>query len=117
MSASTFCPSSGEAGDDFKIDGFDKPFKQWHVKLRTDTDWWKEIVRRDRVRERTIIARQRQTWTFRAMIGLAVLLLAAFGYVRLDEYTHRRYTKLLRVAGVGVVTSVAAGWWWVFIQA
>ena len=48
-------------------------------------------------------------------IGLACLLLAGFGYVRLDEFTHRRYTAWLRIAGVGVATTVIAGWWWVFL--
>ena len=48
------------------------------------------------------------------MLGLSVLLLAGFGYVRLDEFTQRRYTTLLRIAGIGVATSVVMGWWYVF---
>jgi hypothetical protein len=92
----------------------ERPFKRWIVPARTD-NWWKEIVRRDRVAERALVAEKRQTWTYRAMIGLAVLLFAGFGYVRFDEYTHRRYTTLLRVLGVGVATSVVAGWWWAFV--
>ena len=48
------------------------------------------------------------------MLALAVLLLAGWGYVRLDEYTQRRYTGWLRLAGVGVATTIAAGLWWVF---
>jgi hypothetical protein len=106
---------SGEEGEPVPIPGIEKPFKKWTVKFRTDTDWWKEIVRRDRVAERAIVAKERQTWTYRVMIGLSVLLLAGFGYVRLDEYTHRRYTAWLRVAGVGVATTVVAGWWWAFV--
>ena len=81
----------------------------WVLNYRTDNDWRKEIDRRDR-------ATQRQTWTFRAIIGLSVLLLGGFSYVRLDEYTHRRYTTWLRVLGAGVATSVVAGWWWAFFQ-
>jgi hypothetical protein len=109
---------SGKWGKDVPVDLKDgndeKPFKQWIVPLRTDADWWREIVRRDRVQERTIIAQQRQTWAYRVMIGLSILLFVGFGYVRLDEYTHRRYTNWLRVAGVGFATTMAAGWWWMF---
>ena len=31
-----------------------------------------------------------------AMIGISILLLAGFGYIRLDEYTNRRFTTALR---------------------
>ena len=55
-------------------------------------------------------------WPQRIFLGLSLLLLTGVGYVRLDEYTQRRYTRSLRVAGVGVASAVAAGLWWVFIQ-
>ena len=82
--------------------------------FRTDTDWWTDLVRRDHEEQRKARADQRHTWTAQVMLSLSVLLLAGFGYVRLDEYTQRRYTTWLRIAGIGVATSVAAGWWYVF---
>lgn len=83
--------------------------KTWVVNFRTDNNWWADIVRQDR-------AKQREALTGFAIMGLACLLLAAVGYTRLDEYTQRRYTTWLRIAGVGVAGTLIAGWWWVFFQ-
>ena len=89
--------------------------KEWIVTFRNDTDWWTDVVRKDHELQRKVRSEQRQTLGSRLIIGLALVLLAGFGYVRLDEYTQRRYTTWLRVAGVGVATTAVAGWWWVFI--
>jgi hypothetical protein len=107
---------AGEPGKDEKVplnDG-EHVFKSWIVFFRTDSDWWKDIERRDQEAQRNLRANERQTLASRIVIGLSFLLLAGFGYVRLDEYTQRRYTTWLRVAGVGAATTVIAGWWWVF---
>jgi hypothetical protein len=104
---------TGHGGEGEK-DLLDRPQKTWTLPFRTDTDWWSELVRRDHEEQRKARADQRHTWTARVMLGLAVLLLAGVSYVRLDEYTQRRYTTWLRVAGIGVATSVAGGWWYVF---
>src|SRR5437016_2228028 len=37
----------GKLGDDFKVENIRDPFKAWTVTFRTDTDWWKDIVRKD----------------------------------------------------------------------
>lgn len=97
---------AGHAGNEVVEPGLDGR-KQWVLPFRTDIDWWKEIVHRNR-------AEQRHKWTSQVLLGLTLLLLAGFSYVRLDEYTQRRYTTWLRVAGISVATSVAAGWWYIF---
>ncbi len=102
----------GRPGDDIAEGGL--KLKQWVMPFRTDTDWWSNVVRADQEAQRKARADQRHTWSARVVLGLTVVLLAGFGYVRLDEYTQRRYTTWLRIAGIGVATSVAAGWWYVF---
>jgi hypothetical protein len=104
----------GQRGKDHEDPIFKEPLKQWVMPFRTDNDWWTDVVYHDHEAQRKARADQRHTWTARVMLGLAVLFLAGFGYVRLDEYTQRRYTTWLRVAGLGVATTVAAGWWYVF---
>jgi hypothetical protein len=104
----------GVGGEGEKDGIFGKQPKTWTLKFRTDTDWWTDLVHRDQTAQRKARADERHTWAARVMIGLAVLLCASFGYVRLDDYTQRRYTTWLRLAGLGVATSVAAGWWYVF---
>lgn len=111
----------GSPGEDVKVklhpeDKDEQVFKQWILTFKTDYNWWKDIVRHNQDAERKLRADGRHTLAARVMIGLAVLLLAGFAYVQLDEYTHRRYTTWLRVAGVGVATSVVAAWWYVFLQ-
>jgi hypothetical protein len=111
--ARTHLVETGHGGEGEK-DILDKPQKTWTLPFRTDNDWWTDLVHRDQEAQRKARADQRHTWAARVMLGLAVLLLAGFGYVRLDEYTQRRYTTWLRIAGLGVATSVASGWWYVF---
>ena len=107
---------AGQEGKDVKALDNGPPFKSWIVTYRTDTDWWREIVRRDHEAHRKLVAASRQAFASRIILGLGLLLLAGVGYVRLDEYTQRRYTSWLRVAGLGVATSAIAGWWWLFFQ-
>ncbi|HZZ80647.1 MAG TPA: hypothetical protein VFE62_19245 [Gemmataceae bacterium] len=104
----------GEEGDEVKNEAFKEPLKQWVMPFRTDTNWWNDVVRHDLEAQRKAVSSERQTWTSRGMLGIALLLLAAVGYVRVDEYTHRRYTTWLRIASIGVVTTVIAGWVYVF---
>jgi len=110
---------SGEPGKDEKIqlNDVEHVFKAWVLTFRTNNEWWKDIVRRDQEAQRKLRADERQTLGSHIVIGLAFLLLAGYGYVRLDEYTQRRYTTWLRVAGIGVAATVIAGWWWVYFQA
>lgn len=93
-----FLTDAGTAGKDQPVDGLQEPFKRWIVTLKPET-------------ERLLRADERQTISYLAMIGLSILLVAGVGYIRLDDYTHRRYTTWLRLAGVGVVSSAVAGWW------
>lgn len=94
---------SGRSGEDIQINN-EAPLKQWVLTFRTDRDWWSEIVRRDRAEERHAI-------TSSAMIGISILLLAGYGYIRLDEYTNRRFTTALRAMGVAAVATALGGWW------
>ncbi len=105
---------TGEEGAEVKNEVFKEPLKQWVMPFRSDTDWWSDVVHRDYAAQRAARSSDRQTWTSRGMFGIAILLLAAVGYVRADEYTHRRYTTWLRIASIGVVTTVIAGWVYVF---
>ncbi|MBI2805047.1 MAG: hypothetical protein HYX68_08700 [Planctomycetes bacterium] len=102
----------GQPGKDEKIDNIRDPFKAWVVTFRTDEAWWKDLAHRDHEAMRQQRASQREGWAMRGVLGLAVLLLTGVGYLRLDDYTRRRYTTWLRLAAAGVVTLVAAGWWW-----
>jgi hypothetical protein len=106
-------------GDEDKIQlaGIEHVFKQWILTFRTDPDCWRDLVHHDREAERKLSAEERQTLTSRVMLGLALVLLAGVGYVRLDDYTQRRYTGLLRLAGFGLASMVAAGMWLFFFQA
>lgn len=89
--------------DDIQLEN-QAPLKQWEYTFRTDRDWWSELVRRDR-------AEERHSLTSSAMIGISILLLAGFGYIRLDEYTNRRFTTALRAIGVAAVATALGGWW------
>lgn len=96
-----FLVNDGEADDDVKIElkpGEEQAFKQWSVTLRPET-------------ERLLRADERQTISSFGMIGLSIFLITGFGYIRLDEYTHRRYTAWLRLASLGAVVSALVGWW------
>ena len=107
---------AGQAGKDLDaLPGAD-PFKAWVVTFRTDSDWWQDLQRRDHEAKRQRVAESRQNLGSQVIISLGLLLLAGVGYVRLDEYTQRRYTTLLRLGGVSVAATMAAGWW-MFLQA
>ena len=93
----------GRSVEDLEFPG-QAPLKQWVFNFRTDNGWWSEIERQDR-------AEARQEVSSRVMIGLSILLFAGYGYVRIDEYTNRRYTKLLRAVGVGAIAAAVAGWY------
>lgn len=93
-----FLVDGGSAGEDLKLNDVDHAFKQWIVTLKPET-------------ERMLRADERETISYLAILGLSVVLLAGFGYIRLDEYTQRKYTTWLRLAGVGVVATAVAGWW------
>lgn len=108
---------AGKPGEDFKAHDNLPNFKAWELTFRTDKDWWSDIVRRDLDAQRKVRAEEREEWTMRGVLGLSILLLAGFGYVRLDEYTQRRYTTWLRVAGLSAATTAIAVGWYVFFQA
>jgi hypothetical protein len=106
----------GRAGKEVKaiIENKEIVSKEWIVTFRSD--WWQEIVRRDHHIKRQEVATNRQHFGSQVILGLGLLLLAGVGYVRLDDYTQRRYTTWLRLAGVAAATTLAAGWW-MFVQA
>jgi hypothetical protein len=106
---------AGRPGEDVRVDNIEKPFKSWKLTFRAG--YTNDLVRRDLEAQRKIRSEERQFLGSRIIIGLSFLLLAGFAYVRLDEYTHRRYTNWLRLAGVGVATTLIAGWWWIFFLA
>jgi hypothetical protein len=105
----------GQPGEDVRVENFPKPFKSWTLTFRNG--YSNDLVRRDQETRRKLRADERQNLGSHIVIGLAFLLLAGYGYVRLDEYTQRRYTTWLRLAGIGVAATVIAGWWWVCFQA
>jgi hypothetical protein len=55
--------------------------------------------------------RQRQWFAARGLGGLVALLLVCAGYLRLDEATRGYYTRLLRLAALGVLVGVGVGLW------
>jgi hypothetical protein len=89
----------GHAGEDLKIANLDDPFKSWIVTFRPNA--WNEVIRKDRSALRESIAGA-------GIFGITILLLVGVGYVRLDEYTHHRYTAWLRAAGSGLLALILA---------
>jgi hypothetical protein len=96
-----------------------KIYMEWIWTFRNDPKKWGDLVRQDQRAERQAQAEQRkvqkghrQDLLQRIIFGLSLLLMAGFGYVRLNEYTQRRYTAWLRVSGVFVASLALAGWWW-----
>src|SRR5262245_61375174 len=87
----------GKQGKDFDALPNAEPFKSWIVTFRSESDWCDDIVRRDHEARRQQIAESRQTVGSQVIIALGLLLFVGVGYVRLDEYTKRRYTTLLRL--------------------
>jgi hypothetical protein len=55
--------------------------------------------------------RQRQWMAARGLAGFVALLLVCAGYLRLDEATRGYYTRLLRLAALGVLVGVGVGLW------
>ncbi len=55
--------------------------------------------------------RQRQWVAARGLAGLVALLLVCAGYLRLEEATRGYYTRLLRLAALGVLVGVGVGLW------
>ena len=102
---------AGEAGKDIEALPGKEPFKAWILSFRNDTNWWKDIQHRDSEARRKPVAESRQHFGSQIVLGLGFLMLAVVGYVRLDEYTQRRYTTLLRLGGLAIITTLAAGWW------
>lgn len=104
----------GKAGKDIemKINEEMHTFKAWVLTFKPQSEWWSDISRRDLAEQRKVRAAERQTVTSRIMVGVAFVLLAGFGYVRLDEYTQRRYTTLLRLAGVSFAGVAIGSIWW-----
>jgi hypothetical protein len=108
--------NSGHEGDNEKLKIGEHAFKAWVIDFRTDKNLWNDIVRKDQEAARHARAEERQKVGSLIIVGLGLLLLVGFGYVQLDEYTQRRYTTWLRLAGVGVASTLIAGWWVVFFQ-
>jgi len=100
----------GKDGKDITLDKLDEQAKTWVVTLKVPNDT--TLVAWDRAARRRELAELRLGQALQVVAGLFVLLSVIVGYVRLDDYTHGRYTGLLRAAGALVLVLVGAGWWW-----
>jgi hypothetical protein len=100
-----------EAGEDIALSGKDPPFKakRWLVFLKPPD--LEAMVVLDRHMQRGLRAQERMLTLGRFGAGLVVVLAALAGYIRLDEWTRGSYTRLLQLAGVGVIAAVFAGLW------
>ncbi len=105
----------GQPGKDVPADERFPDFKTWELTFRTDKAWWTDIVRRDLDAQREIRKNERKEWASLTFLGLTILLLAGVGYVRLNEFTQRRYTTWLRLAGISAITTMIAGIWWAWL--
>ena len=105
----------GKPGPDEKfpndITKRDHVFKAWVYTFRSDNDWWSEVLRRNSEMERSARAKGRESLAMRIVLGVTLVLAAAFGYVQLDDYTQRQYTIMLRLAAGAVTAVVLAGWY------
>jgi hypothetical protein len=104
----------GEAGDDVKADNI--VAKAWVVTFRSESEWWTDLQRRDHAVQRERVASARQQVGSQVIIGLGILLLAAVGYLRLDEYTQRRHTTWLRLGGIAIAALFVGGGLWLIIR-
>lgn len=78
-----------------------------HAKVEMTRDY-REALQRMVLHQHT---RQRQWTAARGLAGFVALLLVCAGYLRLDEATRGYYTRLLRLAALGVLVGVGVGLW------
>ncbi len=58
------------------------------------------------------LMKERQKGSLLFLMGAACLIAVVGGYLRLEEATKGYYTRLLRMAAVGIVSVIAAGLWY-----
>ena len=102
----------GRAGEDFVDENLALVKKSWIIRLKTDPDW-QEVVSKDRHAERRLTASTRQGLLARGLFFVSLLLGVGFGYMRLEEWTRYRYSRLLRFSGAGLAASIVGVAWWI----
>jgi hypothetical protein len=102
----------GHAGEDFVDENLGLAKKSWIIRLKSDLDW-QEVVSKDRQAARRQVAISRQGTLARAVLLVSLLLGIGFSYLRLEEWTQYRYSRVLRFFGAGLVAGIAGVAWWI----
>jgi hypothetical protein len=87
----------------------EKETKKVWLKVVVNPETWKQIQKEIRLaedRKRLKVTKSRMVFLVKLLAGIVALLVTAFGYIRLDEWSKGYYTKWLRLAAVGCVATV-----------
>jgi hypothetical protein len=88
-----------------KVDGAERWRAIYHVEINNSyLSTLKEIAREQRMIERHFLLA-------RVLAAVVVVLLAVFGYLRLEDATRGYYTRALRLGAVGLVVLAGLGLW------
>jgi hypothetical protein len=88
----------------------DDKAKQWIVSVRETQDW-AAIIQLNQTAQRRELAVGRQATAGYTVAALAALLAVAWGYLRLDDWSHGRFSKWLRIGAVAALAVTALVWW------
>jgi hypothetical protein len=84
--------------------------KTWVLALKIPAD--ETLQQLDRQAWRRELSEERMSFMLRVVAALVLGLASAVGCIRVDEWTHSRYTPWLRLASGSVFVAVVAAWWW-----
>jgi hypothetical protein len=69
---------------------------------------WNELVQLNQTAHRHQLAVERQTYAALGLAALTALLATGWGYLRIDEWTRGRFSKVLRIGAVVVIAITGA---------
>jgi len=97
---------AGHLGDNVEV----PPAKTWIYEVNIPDG--ETLTHLDQQAQRQERAEARLSLALHTAAGLALVLVVLLGYLRADEWTRSRYTAWLRLAGVGALAAIVAGWVW-----
>jgi len=93
-------------------DNLEEPVRQWsgvRLGIEITPDKWQSILQQDR----GVRSESRMLLLGKMLVGVVAILGTVAGYLRLEEMTKGYYTAWLRLTGIGFVSVVGAGIWWI----
>jgi hypothetical protein len=103
----------GQAGPDIVLQ-VGPPQKVWIQPLH-EADM-ADLLERSQVAQRHSLASERQTLAAYSLAVLSALLLIAWGYLRLDEWTGGRISSWLRIGAIGLAVVAIVAWCWPLLR-